>query len=213
MMKHFAIIMVAALGALLATVPGALAHDTICTSNLTGVTIVGNVIVPNGQSCTLGYDPPASTLCCGQAPPGTVVTVTGNVMVGQGSSLTVGLNSIISGNILANNCNYVELVSEGAEFVGGNVQIVGCQGQTSFLSTGTDSQISGNLQCEYSGACVLEGADVSGNVQVMNGVSGSPSEIYDNTINENLQCYNNRPPPIGSNNVVSGNEQGQCAGF
>jgi hypothetical protein len=78
-MKRFAMITVAALGALLATAPGALAQtcsptgtsgNCNCVSNIGGpATINGNLVVPAGASCML-----------------TNVTVTGNVQVGKGAS-------------------------------------------------------------------------------------------------------------------------------
>jgi hypothetical protein len=216
MMKRFVIITVAALSSLLATVPGALAGDTTCSSNLTGVTIDGNVVVPDGANCSLGYVPPSTTPCCISSPPGYAVVVTGNVTVGDGSSLIVGLNSTIAGDVQATNCNFVELVSEGSEIVGGNVQILNCNGQPAFLSTGTGSLIGGDFQCHNNiGACVLSGAYVGGNVQVINNVisGGSSSEISYSHIAKNLQCRSNRPPPIGGHNVVAGRKKGQCAGF
>jgi hypothetical protein len=220
MMKHFAIITVAALGGLLATVGTALAGDTNWTTNILGpLTIDGNVVVPDGASCSLGYLPPSATPCCISS--SSAVQVTGNVTVGHGSGLTVGVNSTIAGNLQANNCNFVELVDQGSETVGSNVQIGNCTGQPAFVSTGTGSLIGGDFQCDNNtGPCILDGDYVGGNVQVMNNVSpaGSPSIISYDHIAKNLQCQNNSPTPIGgANYMVAGNNhqssEGQCLDF
>jgi hypothetical protein len=140
--------------------------------------------------------------------------VTGNVTVGQGASLVVGLNSTINGSIYANSCNFVELVSEGNEQVGGNVWIINCTGNPSFLSTGTNSVISGSFECLFnSGPCVLEIATVGGGVQVLYNVGPSPSKFEYNHISNNLQCEGNSPSPSGDSNNVGGTMQGQCTGF
>jgi len=237
---------VAALGALLATEPSALqagtpgivAGNVTCSGAIPGPTkIVGNLVVPDGASCVLGLIPDSTIRCCISTE--NTVWVTGNVTVGRGSNLTVGLNSTIVGNLQANNCGFVEFVSEGSEVVQGNVQISHCNGgatpgSPSFLSTGTGSRIGGNFQCQNNtGPCVLEGALVGGNVQVTENVSpGSPSMIDDNTVHGdvqvtnnvstglpsvidanhasgNLQCQGNVPPVTGAGNTAK-QKQGQC---
>ena len=97
-MKRFAVTMLAALGALLAAAPGALAGDVTCTTvNASFTTIDGNLVVPDNKNCRfLGG-----------------VQVTGNVTVGKGASLNVaspntGDTSAIAGNVQASNCAYVE---------------------------------------------------------------------------------------------------------
>jgi Collagen triple helix repeat (20 copies) len=200
------------------------AGSTSCSTYITGPqTIQGNVVVPDGAYCSLGYVPPYTTPCCNPTPPPGYgpVLVTGNVTVGKGSSLVVGLNSTISGNLLAKNCAFVELVSEGNEEVDGNVQILNCNGGSTsgdpaFLSTGTGSVIYGSFQCmNNTGPCVLEVATVGATVQIVNNVTSSPSKIEANQIFGNLQCLNNSPSPSGSGsgNKVTGSEQGQCTGF
>ncbi len=215
-MKYVSIT-ISALVVLLGTASGALAQSTICTAPITKGPIFGDVVVPNGANCLLGYDPPPSNPCCESASPGTAVVVTGSVTVGTGASLTVGLNSIIIGSIVASNCNYVELVSEGSEYVGGNVTISNCAGQIAFLTVGTGSVIGGSLSCSNNtGPCIIEDAYVGGSVTVDSNVSpaGSPSQVYFNTISGNLQCTGNGSSvPIGSNNNVAGNKTGQCVGF
>ena len=47
-----------------------------------------------------------------------------------------------------------------------------------------------------------------------NKVSGGPSAVVGgNTIGKNLNCNGNNPAPTGGGNTVSGNNNGQCAGF
>lgn len=223
-MKHFAIITLAALGALLATAPAALAADTICTTYITGPqAIIGNVVVPDGASCLLGWVPPPTTLCCNPPPPPGFgpVSVSGSVTVGHRSNLVVGSQSTIAGNLQANNCGYVELVSESSEVIDGNVQIAKCNGgatpgQPAFLSTGSGSRILGNFQCQNNtGPCVLEGAFVGQYVQVLYNVTpaGSlPSQIDDNQILGSVQVMNNvfpGSPSIIDNNHISGSLQCQ----
>jgi hypothetical protein len=195
-----------------------------CTSYITGPEkIVGNVKVPDGASCTLGYLPDPSTLCCNPPPPPGfgAVWVTGNVTVGKGSKLTVGLNSIITGNIHADHCGFVEFVSEGNETVMGNVQITHCDGSVpgdpAFLSTGSGSLIHGDFHCnDNTGPCIVEGAIVGGNAEIKNDLSPDalwPSMIYDNHIGKGLKCEKIVPQPLGGGNVVGEKKEGQCAGF
>jgi hypothetical protein len=193
----------------------------ICNSYITGPsTIQGDVVVPDGAYCSLGWVPPYTTACCNPTPPAGYgpVLVTGSVVVGKKSSLVVGLNSTVTGSIVARNCNFVELVSEGNEEVDGDVQIFSCTSDPAFLSTGTASVVRGNLQCwNNTGACVMESGVIGGNVQLQSNISpaGSPAKIEANRIYGGLQCLGNSPLPTngGAPNVVSGSAQGQCVGF
>jgi hypothetical protein len=152
----------------------------------------------------------------------TNVTVTGNVTVGIGASLDLEGNSIIVGNLLANNCNQVGFNLAGAPTapltVDGNVGIGNCTGDPAFQNV-TPIHIGGDFQCNNNIACILEGANVGGNVQFNNNVNphGKGSFILGNTIGKDLQCQNNSPAPQGSNNTVVGNpdqnSEGQCKGF
>jgi hypothetical protein len=205
-MKRFAIITLTAFGALLATAPVALAQNCTktapycnCPPSITGpTTAYGNVTVPNGQSCVM-----------------TNVTVTGNVTVGIGASLDVEGDSIIVGNLQANNCNLVRLNTAfgggGAVTVVGSVQIGNCTGNRAFDSSG--ATIFGDFQCHNNtGACVLEFANVGGNVEINNNTAGQL--VISNTIGKDLQCQNNSPAPTVNGNTVAGNpdqsSEGQC---
>jgi len=198
-MKRFAMITVAALGALLATAPGALAGDTNCTSTIAGTTINGNVVVPNGARCVLDGD-----------------KVTGNVTVGQRATLLAKNLTTIAGNVQADHCTFVSLF--GGVVVGGNLQIQHCTGAglgPGAVNSGYDgAQIGGDFQChDNTAACIANDGTVGGNVQVSNNVSGNQSQIFANSIAKNLQCQGNSPAPIGGGNTVAGNAEGQCANF
>jgi hypothetical protein len=192
---------------------------TSCSTNIAGpATIHGDVVVPPGGHCSLGWVPPYATPCCNPPIPSGygIVQVTGKVMVGTGASLVVGLNSKIVGGIQAKGCNFVELVSEGNEEVGGDVQICNCTGNPAFLSTGTGSAIHGSFQClNNSGPCTIESATVGGSAHFIGNVNSSASRIEGNRIHGNLLCLSNSPVPAngGHANTVSGSEQGQCVGF
>jgi hypothetical protein len=202
-MKRFAMITLAAFGALLATAPGALAQsppDVTCPPYAGSMpSTVHNVTVPNQQTCTLGGGFRG-------------VTVTGDVRVGQGATF-MALGSFrsrvtISGNVQGNNCNFVQL---SGTVVGGNVQIGNC------ASGGTvddGATVGGDLQCHNNtGPCDVENSTIGGNVQIMNNTSATASVINDNIIAKNLQCQGNSPPPTGGGNMVGGNREGQCESF
>lgn len=195
------------------------AAPTSCTNNITGPAIIqGDVVVPAGGYCSLGWVPPYTTPCCNPPIPSGygIVQVTGKVIVGTGASLVVGLNSRIIGSIQAKGCNFVELVSEGNEEVDGDVQIFNCTGNPSFLSTGTGSAIFGSFQClNNTGPCTIELATVGGSAQFIGNVTSTVSKIEGNRIYGNLLCLSNSVVPTngGSPNTVSGSEQGQCVGL
>src|SRR5579863_1403059 len=119
---------------LIAGAPAARA-DTTCTGtvgNATTVTnISGNVVVPNGGSCTLVF-----------------VNVSGNVTVGLGSTLLVSAYtepSTISGNVTATSC--VSALLAGVVTVGGNVSISSCTGGPNGFQ-GPDTLIQGTFSCQ-----------------------------------------------------------------
>jgi hypothetical protein len=105
-MKSLAIIPLG-LGIMLAAIP-ARADETSCTGSLVGKTINGNLVVPDGATCSL-----------------TNVRVTGNVLVRTGATLVMpGGNVTISGNLYANQCKNVFIRTIGGPVsVGGNVVI------------------------------------------------------------------------------------------
>src|SRR6266404_3245942 len=97
-MKRFAMITLAAFGALLATAPGALAQsppDVTCPPYAGVPMRVHNLTVPDNMFCSLKG-----------------VTVTGNVTVGHEAGLDAD-GVTVSGNVQANNCNHVLLSRSG----------------------------------------------------------------------------------------------------
>ncbi len=103
--------------------------DTQCNGSLTG-TIVGNLAVPAGKSCTL-YQ----------------ANVTGNVSVAQNATLLVNGQeewSQIAGTITANNC--ASTLLQGSVTVGKNVVIQGCTGTSGYAGPGI--KIRGNFVCQ-----------------------------------------------------------------
>lgn len=205
--KRFAVIVMATLGALLATAPRAQADTTCNTTYQTFQTITGNLNVPSNATCYFAAG----------------ASVTGNTTVGNGATLFM-LGGNVSGNVQGNNCGSVILV---AVAVGGNVQIGNCRGTATYPVGGVVDlgTIHGDFQCHNNtvdqNACVLFFSQVMGNVQVTNNVSSSSiaSWIIENTISKNLECQNNIPAPTntGLPNTVTGNPnqntEGQCKGF
>ncbi len=185
------------LAALAAVSGAARAADTVCTGSMTGA-IAGNLVVPANGSCTLFQ-----------------ANVSGNVRVSQNASLTVnGLEewSSIGGNVIANACAATLL--EGTVTVGGNVQIQHCTGTSGFAGPGI--KIRGNFQCQDNQAsCEATLGEVGGNAQIRNNSATVAGDISLNTIGGNLQCLDNTPAPTHAlgGGWVSGNLQGQCAGF
>ena len=206
-MKRFAVIVMAALGALLATAPRAQADTTCNTTYSTFQTITGDLNVPNNATCSFTAG----------------ASVTGNTTVGNGATLFI-FGGTVSGNVQGNNCGTVGLV---AVAVGGNVQIGNCRGTTTYPFGGIVelSTIHGDFQCHNNTVdqypCVLFLSQVMGNVQVTNNVSSSSisSVIAGNAIAKNLECQNNIPAPTNNGllNTVTGNPnqstEGQCKGF
>lgn len=182
----------------------AAASDVTCSGLIGGkptLTIVnGNVIVPNGQSCTL-----------------TFVNVSGNVRVGPAATLIVSAvtePSTIGGNIQATNCESVLL--SGTVEVGGNLVINSCNGTGSNGFRGPDIVIKGNFECNANaGPCLAWLGKIGGNVHIGNNDSQAPSEISLVSVAGNLNCVNNSPAPtrLHGPSWVDGQAQNQCAGF
>ena len=147
--------------------PSAWAANVTCTSVMSGdasgpLNINGNVTVPNNAHCTLSF-----------------VNVTGNVQAGQGSTLLINgytEPSTIGGNVQANNC-YSALL-EGNVTVGGNVEILQCNGNRSNGFQGPDILIKGNFHCEgnssNAASCLAWLGKVDGNVQIQQNHGTAP---------------------------------------
>lgn len=153
--------------------------------------------------------------------------MTGNVTVGNNVSITLNGNWVISGNLQANGCDYVNLNTNGNipvaynTVIGGKVEILNCTG-----GLGIGRAFFNQPGCQNNNAaCYLIGATVGGNVDVVNNVYAPPigplanSTIKTNTILQNLVCQGNSPAPLvgkGTNTVIGNNNhnsEGQCLGF
>lgn len=187
--------------ALFAGISPARADNVTCTGTMTGV-IKGNVVVPDGASCTLGSAY-------------TGADVSGNVSVGHNASLLVAARqypSTIAGNVQANQCTSALL--DGAVTVGGNVEIAQCTQPSGFAGPGV--KISGNFECHNNsgaGACQATLGQVSGNLHIHNNTSTAPANVSLTEVQGNLQCQNNSPAPVAAwgGNWVSGGMLDQCS--
>ena len=195
-----------------ATAPAALAADTPCAGILgsntypaTVTTIAGNVVVPDGASCTLYF-----------------VNVGGNVEVGRGSMLVVnGYNepSTIAGNVEASQC--ASALIEGAVLVGGNLNIQLCTGSGPNGFQGPDVLIKGNFLCQGNSSnaapCLAWLGKVSGNVEIAHNMSVTPSDVSLVDVGGNLSCEANAlvPTHVHGPDWVAGQTppHDQCAGF
>jgi hypothetical protein len=202
-MKSLAIIPLG-LGIMLAAIP-ARADNTSCTGSVFGQTINGNLVVPDGASCSIAH-----------------VSVTGNVLVGTGAILVVADNVTISGNLQANQCKTVFIQPLGGPVsVGGSVAIRSCTPQADqrlgyrAFPGSPPVTIGGNFLCQSnSHPCRAEGGFVSqitGNATI-SGNTGGTSFVGGNTIGGNLLCFGNTSVAGGSN-TVGGKRLGQCAGL
>ncbi len=171
----------------------AYAANTSCTGALSG-SITGDVVVPNGASCTLSN-----------------ATVTGDVQVRQNASLTIDATeqpTTIGGNVAAIGC--ASALLEGGVTVTGDLQIERCSQQSGFIGPGV--KIGGNFQClSNAGACEAELGTVQGSVQLQR--NNAASDISLVSVGGNLQCGGNTPVPTHNfgPDFVAGSLQGQCA--
>jgi hypothetical protein len=229
-MKSFAGAIIAVLAFLLAAVPVANAQNTQCTGTISdGSTINGSLVVPADATCSL-----LNVTVEGNVQVGTGATLSVSPLTGQ----TV----TIDGNIVANGCKSVVLGfvegTPGVISVEGNVNIQNCTDGVGYNGSIT---ISGNFVCAnnhpfcitdggvvhgnltvksnniapFAGAAAeVVGNQVSGNVDISDNISNAASpSVFTNTIGGNLRCFDNSPAPHGSDNTVSGQKLGQCAGL
>jgi feruloyl esterase len=159
-------------------------------------TITGNIVVPNGASCTLSN-----------------ANVTGDVQVLQNASLTVDATqqpTTINGNIQANHC--ASALLEGGVTVTGSVQVQQCAQQSGFVGPGV--KIGGDFQCSNNGGgCQAALGDVHGFVEIRGNNASAASDISLVSVGGSLECNGNSPPPTHTfgPDFVAGNLQGQCA--
>jgi hypothetical protein len=172
------------LALLIAGAPLAQAEEIDCTGNLGAIT-VDNVRVPDNQTCTLN---------------GT--RVEGTVKVEQNATLYAN-SARIDGNVQAENAARVNVTANST--VGGSIQIV-----QSGAATIDRVAVNGDILFDdNSQALEATFNSVGGNVQAFQNRGGV--RIAGNTIDGNLQCKENVPPPTGGNNIVRGSAEDQCA--
>jgi hypothetical protein len=168
------------------TASPASAEETKCRGTLGAVT-VDNLRVPQDATCRL----------VGTVVEGTITVKANATLIARGVR--------VIGSVQAENARKV--VVKGSSRVRGSVQ-VDQGGAARVLS----SRVRGDIQYDANtGYLKANDNKVGGSIQVIGNSGGA--EIFRNVIDENLQCKENNPAPIGGNNVVGGNKEDQCAGF
>ena len=159
------------------------AEETRCTGTI-GARSLDNIVVPDGQSCTLNY-----------------TRAKGTLKVGRGASLQA--NGVrVNGNLQAEGALQVN-VGAGSAF-GGSVQIK--QGGGASIA---GTRIRGDLQFDEQVMPVSASDNlIGGNLQAVKNFGGLIVER--NTIDGALQCKENEPAPVGGGNTASSKED-QCA--
>ncbi len=191
--------LVAAAAAMVASVfvatPSAFADDTRCTGTIGARSIDGNVIVPQGATCTL-----------------VGTRVDGNVHVRANARLNA-VGARVGGSIQADNHRYVLVVPRTVNGdtvrsrVNGDIQLFS-GGGSEVRNTFVGGQFQSKQNNRYQSAVrnVIEG-----DLQAFSNTHGY--RIARNVIDGNLQCKSNRPAPTGDNNRVQGNKEDQCRGM
>jgi len=159
-----------------------------------GGTIAGNVTSTNAEFLDLLF-----------------TTVRGNVRVDDdgGGTAVVGQGLRIAGSLQATGVDFVDLYEST---VNGNFSVRDTQQGSIFCGNtlnGNSEFTADRLRLTIgspSQAC--EGNRVNGTMRVVG--NRAEIEISDNQIAGNLSCFDNDPPPTGSNNRVRGNKEGQC---
>jgi hypothetical protein len=176
---------------LASAIPSPALAATVCNGPLDGVTIQGNLTVPDGASCTLSGS-----------------TVTGNVTVSAGGQFFSG-SSTIQGKVSGDSVDEVGL--DGGTVVKGSVTVSGAFVRLFLVGVRVNGNVtlSGNAT---NGPLSVESSTIGGNLTVSGNTSGfgSPA-IANNSIGGNLSCEGNVPAPSGGGNAVSGRQTGQCA--
>ena len=200
------------------------APPTTCTGVMNNLNTLGDLIVPAGATCDLGFPKVAGN-----------VTVAGTLFT---YGYTFGKNVTVIGGTLA-------LANGGS--IAGNLSITGTRGKTTLgtPNAGSFHTIGGNLT--YSGNALgigdglfIDHAKVTGNITVSNNsghywynlfnstagknitvenntTAGGPIQLSGNTATRNLTCTGNVPAPRipswGTVNTAGMSVLGQCAGL
>jgi hypothetical protein len=178
------VVAVVAFGGALAGAPHALAEETICRGTIRART-VDNLRVPDGATCTL----------IGTRVQGTVSVGTGATLVARGVR--------VKGNVQAEGHRAVTVKNAR---VGGSIQLD--QGGSFRI---TNTKVAFNIQADdNAGASTIKENVVGADVQLVKHHGGAVT-IARNTIDGNLQCKENTPPPVGGRNRVQGVKEDQCS--
>ena len=193
-MKRLAAVLSVLFGVLPALSAAARAGETGCVALGNG-----NLLIPDGTSCTLRH-----------------VIVAGNVVVGQDSGLRVADEVTILGNLLIDRCDYVsfEPSADARIAVAGNVEIRHCAEASGKPFTAGRLTIGGNFLCRDNAApCFAVALTVGGNAEFARNAGGM-SFVEGNTIGGDLACAGNTGvSDYGDPNSVAGKKLGECAGL
>jgi hypothetical protein len=172
---------------ILVAIPRVAFADETCTGAIGAVTIDDNLTVPDDATCTLE---------------GTVVE--GNIQLESQTTLrATGIT--VGGNVQTIDGEAIEVSIHDSD-IDGDVQVF-----DSSIATVSNTRVGGNIQYDgNAGDLAVLASDVDGDVQLFDN-DGGDKEVSDNTIGGNLQCKDNDPAPWGSNNIVEGNSEDQCA--
>jgi hypothetical protein len=141
--------------------------------------------VPDGASCTLD---------------GT--RVKGVVKVESNATLVAKRVRVV-GNVQGENA--ARVVVRARSRVGGSVQVK--QGGSALVAR---SRVTSDVQYDANRRRVrIVRSRVNGSVQIVGNRGGA--EVSNNRIDENLQCKENEPAPVGGGNRVGNNKEDQCA--
>jgi hypothetical protein len=174
-----------------AGIPSAFAETTRCIGTpIAGTTMLDNVKVPRGATCTLSN-----------------VKVKGNIKVGPDATL-VATNVNVKGSVQAK--EYRSVTINGASKVGGSIQLIeGGEAMTQSVARINGTRVKGEIQLDENfGSVVITNNRVNGDVQLWE--NAGASSIATNLVGGNLQCKENLPEPVGAGNMVKGNAEDQC---
>jgi hypothetical protein len=191
--------------------------------NLFNATVLGSVVVLNGGNLNLANADDVSN-----------VTIKGSVVIGSNGNYSQYFSDSVGGPITAQGASGVaiaggtthDIVSNASQdlYVYGDTAVKGSvtANQTQdfgeiAVSYGPTSGITGNVinngDPGTSRGFLIEGQEIGGSVFVTN--NQSSTQIFLNTIDQNLVCTGNSAPLgyAGYGNYVLGHQLGQCAGF
>lgn len=207
---------------LLAACGGGGAEDTTATAGAAGMSIGGStgggkapatlppLRIPSGQETVTCRDASIGAIALDTVfvPDNAVcelfgTRLKGSVQVGRNATLFAA-DVAVNGNLQGEGSALVTVA--GASTVGGSVQLK--QGGAATLQ---DLRVGGDLQLDtMAGSLFVQGSRLGGSLQAMGNRGGLT--LLDNTMDGNLQCKDNLPPPQGSGNSATQKED-QCVGL